>query len=139
MPRNDHHQPLRTDQKGPIPLMHRRKAGADTCGVSFSLAHYRAETECLSTWSKGDLKKLVDTVEKMRAMDVEQLRASSLCSPHRPRNLADRFVLPSEIGKDYRMHEIRVDKSNLARIHGVFDGNVFYLVWLDRKHKVFPS
>ena len=42
------------------------------------------------------------------------------------------------IGKDYRMHEIRVDRSNTARMHGVIEESVFYLVWLDRKHEVFP-
>ncbi|MEO9623698.1 MAG: hypothetical protein ABJF09_02305 [Qipengyuania citrea] len=36
------------------------------------------------------------------------------------------------------MHEIRVDRSNTARMHGVIEESVFYLVWLDRKHEVFP-
>lgn len=139
MPHNENRPRMRTDQCGPVTLMHRQKPGPDRAGVSLSLAHYRVETECLSTWSKTDLKKLVGTVEKMRTMDANELRASSLCSPHRLQPLAERFVMPLEIGKDYRMHEIRVDRHNAARMHGVFEGNVFYLVWLDRKHKVFPS
>lgn len=130
---------MRTDQQGPIPVLNRKKTGSDNPGVSLSLAHFRSQTECLSTWSKGDLKKLVGAMEKMRTMDVAELRASRLCSPHGSRPLAKRFVMPLGVGNDHRMHEIRVDQSNAARIHGIFDGDVFYLVWLDRKHEVFPT
>lgn len=52
--------------------------------------------------------------------------------------MAERFTRPAAIGKDYRMHEIRVDQSNSARMHGVIEDSVFYLIWLDRKHEVFP-
>ncbi|HEV7310939.1 hypothetical protein [Sphingopyxis sp.] len=137
MPRNSRQGGTRTDQQLPSPSI---RPVDDDAGVTVSFAHYRAETECLSTWGKSDIKSFVGVMEKMRAMNIATLRNSSICSPHRKgTRLAERFTRPDSIGKDYRMHEIRVDRSNAARMHGVIEGSVFYLVWLDRKHEVFPS
>ena len=137
MPRKSHRRGMRTDQQDPSPSL---RSLDDDAGVTVSFAHYRAETECLSTWGKADLKSFVGVLEKMRAMNIATLRNSSICSPHRKGSpLAERFSRPDTIGRDYRMHEIRVDRSNAARMHGVIEDSVFYLVWLDRKHEVFPE
>ncbi|ASP29485.1 MULTISPECIES: hypothetical protein [Sphingomonadales] len=136
MPHNSEKGRMRTDRQDPRPSLGSLE---DHEGVTVSFAHYRAETECLSSWNKADLKSFVGVVEKLRTMDVTTLRNSSLCSPHRGEvRPAKRFTRPDTIGKDYRMHEIRVDRSNTARMHGVIEESVFYLVWLDRKHEVFP-
>ena len=74
---------MRTNESAPEPRLKARKAGSGEEGVTLSLAHYRPETECLSTWSRTDLKCFVGAMEKMRNMDVAQLRFSSLCSPPR--------------------------------------------------------
>ncbi|NCP23888.1 MAG: hypothetical protein GW854_07050 [Erythrobacter sp.] len=130
---------MRTSVETPKPKLQSRKAKSGEQGVTLSLAHYRPETECLSTWSRVDLKCFVGAMEKMRNMDVSQLRVSSLCSPHGNDPLPERFTRPAGIGNDHRMHKIRVDRSNAARMHGVIDGSVFYLVWLDRKHAIDPE
>lgn len=127
---------MRTNQSAPQPTLGDAQASR---GVTISFAHFRSETECLSSWGRTDLKSFVGTVEKMRAMDEKTLRSSTLCSPHKPgRRIAERFTRPATIGEDHRMHEIRVDRSNAARMHGIIADSVFYLVWLDRKHEVFP-
>lgn len=138
MSRNKRAQNLRTDQKHLDPAIRVTKA-MPPAGVSLSFAYFRSETECLSTWSKADLKSLVGVIEKMRKMNAQQLKSSTLSSPHKYKPKAERFTRPKAIGKDHRMHEIRVDKSNTARMHGVIEGEVFYLVWLDRKHEVFSD
>jgi hypothetical protein len=139
MPHKKAKTAMRTNLNGPTPTLRTRKASSGGHGVTLSFAHYRPETECLSTWSRTDLKCFVGAVEKMRNMDVSQLRVSSLCSPHSDDTLPERFTRPKQIGTDHRMHKIRVDRSNAARMHGVIDGAVFYLVWLDRKHAIDPE
>ncbi|RDC59403.1 hypothetical protein HME9302_00591 [Alteripontixanthobacter maritimus] len=137
MPRKGNTSGLRTDQAAPRSRLGTTK---DDVGVSLSFAHYRSETECLSSWGPSDLKSLVGAIEKMRDMTVTQFRNSSLCSPHRKGSkIPKRFSRPVSVAKDFRMHEVRVDKSNAARIHGVIENSIFYLIWLDRKHEVFPE
>lgn len=110
-----------------------------TEGVSISLKYYRADTECFSEWSPSDLKKFSGTIAKIKQMSAHTLRfRSQLCSPHRGEPDAERFARPEGLSRDLSMFEIRVDRSNAARIHGVFIGSVFHLVWLDRRHEVFP-
>lgn len=136
MPRNKHKRTMQTDRGTPTSVL-----GADTDQkkVSVSLAYYRPETECFSAWSSVDLKNFVSAMKKMRSMTAHQLMHSQLSTVHLRKPAENRFVRPSAIGEDHRMHEIRVDRSNTARMHGIIEGSVFYLVWLDRKHAVFPS
>lgn len=109
-------------------------------GVSISLKYYRAETECFSEWSPDDLRKFSGTIAKIKQMSANDLRfGSRLCSPHRGEPKAIRFARPAGLSPDLSMFEIRVDQGNAARIHGVFIGSVFHLVWLDRHHEVFPE
>lgn len=135
MPRNNRKRTMRTDQSTPTSVL---RARAEEKKVSVSLAHYRPEAECFSEWSSTDLKNFVSAMEKMRKMTAHQLLHSQLSTVHVRKPSAERFVRPKAIGEDHRMHEIRVDRSNSARMHGIIVDSVFYLVWLDRKHAVFP-
>lgn len=120
--------------------LQQREAAPGIDGVSISLKYYRSETECFSEWSPDDLKKFSGTIAKLKQMSVNDLRfVSRLCSPHRGSPKADRFARPDGLSPDLSMFEIRVDRSNAARVHGVFIGSVFHLVWLDRYHEVFPQ
>lgn len=139
MPHKKSRSRLRTDRGSPSPTLLGLGSGTPASGVSLSMAYYRAETECLSTWSKSELKCLVGAIEKMRAMDIAQLRNSALCSAHKYEPRSARFTRPPEMADDLRMFEIRVGRGNTARMHGVFNESVFYLVWLDRRHEVFPG
>lgn len=47
------------------------------------------------------------------------------------------FSLPSTLSKDLPLYELRVDGK--ARVHGVFQEDMFFLVWLDRNHAVYPE
>ena len=130
---------MRTDRGSPKTELKSGKLQKSALGVSLSFAHYRPQAECLSTWGKSELKSFVRAMDKMRGMNIDQLRFSDLCSAHKYEPKLDRFARPATIGKDHTMHEIRVDNKNSARMHGVIEGSIFYLVWLDRKHELFPS
>lgn|GEM_PF-2135195 len=127
-------------ETGTTPLdIEQMKMASEREGVSLSLKYYRPETECFSAWSHADLKRFTSTVAKMRSMSVGMLRNHlALCERHRHKPKFDRFSRPDGLSKELTMFEIRVDGNNLARMHGVFIGSVFHLVWLDHKHQVFP-
>lgn len=112
--------------------------GAQT-GVSISLRYYRKQAECFSKWKSGDLKKFSALIEKLRGHNAQTLTGSKLCSPHKGPPAQAKFALPENLSQDLTLHELRVDQSNKARIHGVIWRETFFLVWLDRSHAVFPE
>jgi hypothetical protein len=108
--------------------------------VSISLKYYSKSCECFSLWQPRDLKKFSATIEKISGYTPELLKSTySLCVAHKGEPNARRFSRPSGISEDVAFHEIKVDPSNKARIHGFFAGSVFFLVWLDRAHECFPQ
>ena len=108
-------------------------------GVSVSLKYYRQETECFSEWSPGDLKKFSATIAKIKNLSATSLRNHSLCGRHKRTPKSKRFSRPDELSAELPFFELRVDQHNAARIHGVFIGSIFHLVWLDRHHEVYPE
>jgi hypothetical protein len=123
----------------PIDLENRKLASLSE-GVSVSLKYYRKSTECFSEWEKSDLKKFSDTVDKIAKYNSEQLKSHKpLCVPHRNDPASARFGRPDTLSPELRFFEVKVDPSNKLRIHGPIVGSVFFLVWLDREHAVFPE
>lgn len=115
-----------------------RRPASDAIGVSISLKHYRQSTENLSDWDHKDLKKLDSTISELRAMSVDTLLTHAICCRHDGTINSGRFTRPEGISREASMYEIRVDPHNRARMHGTIYDSVFYLVWLDRNHEVFP-
>lgn len=123
----------------PIDLESSKLASRDE-GVSISLKYYRQETECFSQWNPGDLKKFGSTVGKIKQLTADKLKGyKPLCEPHKNDPAEKRFARPDALSEDLSFYEIKVDPSNAARIHGVFVGSVFFLVWLDKDHAVYPE
>ena len=120
--------------------MEKGKLASDTEGVSISLKYYRDETECFSEWQAGELKKFSATIKKVSQMTASILKGyKPLCVPHKNDPAEKRFARPDKLSEEFKFFEIKVDPSNKARIHGVFVGSVFFLVWLDRLHAVYPQ
>ena len=123
----------------PIDLEKQKLASREE-GVSFSLKYFRQETECFSDWNAAELKKFSATLSKTAQMTVDALKGyKPLCEPHRNDPAEERFARPAKLSEDLKFFEIKVDPSNKARVHGVFVGSVFFLVWLDRLHAVYPE
>ena len=108
-------------------------------GVSISLKHYRRETQCFSDWKIGDLKRFGQLLEKLRGLTMIQLLQNTrLCERHGEQKKAARFGSPADIAADAAFYELKVDPANKCRVHGVFDGSIFHLVYLDSQHEAFP-
>ena len=58
---------------------------------------------------------------------------TATCHAHK----GDPKPLPWEISEDVKMYCIDVGPKE--RVHGFFEANNFYLVWLDREHKILKS
>lgn len=116
------------------------KLESRTEGVSVSLKYYHQEAECFSDWQAGDLKKFSAMLGKMAQLDADKLKGyKPYCEPHKNEPAEQRFARPEKLSEDLKFFEIKVDAGNAARMHGVFVGSVFFLVWLDRLHAVYPE
>lgn len=132
---------IKEDEPKLTPIdLEKDKLSSGTEGVSISLKYYRDETECFSDWNSGELKKFSATVKKVRQLSASALMGyKPLCEPHKHEPSEGRFARPEKLSEDLKFFEIKVDPSNKARVHGVFVGSVFFLVWLDRLHAVYPE
>ena len=108
-------------------------------GVSISLKYYRKDSECFSAWQSSELKKFSAALEKISGQTAKDLKSyKPLCVKHKGPPAAKRFSRPDSLSEDLDFYEIKIDASNKARVHGVFVDSIFFLVWLDRQHAVFP-
>jgi len=112
-----------------------------TSSVSISLKYYNSRSECWSDWQKADLKGFTKIIEMLSQQSVQQLKSRGAngtpkCRMHKGPSKTPGYKRPTTISEDIDLYEIGV--TNQARIHGFFAGTVFFLVWLDRRHRVFP-
>lgn len=106
--------------------------------VSISLKYYDKRPECWSEWKKPELKAFTKTIGLLSQQTANQIRSGNTpkCKPHKGPTQAAKFVRPDGLSEDIDFWEIGVN--NEARVHGFFVQSVFFLVWLDRSHRVFP-
>ena len=105
-------------------------------GVSISLRFYAPSVECFSDWTAQDLKRFSSLVSKLKDLETIQLKENhNLCKAHSAPPKNGTYRRPASISKEIKFYELKA--SGQLRMHGVFQGPVFHLVWLDRKHNVF--
>jgi len=107
--------------------------------VSISLKYYKRSCECWSDWQTKELKEFSKTVEKLRKYTIQQLttHGGPHYDTHKGPPKGAGFSRPDDVSKDIQFCEIGIGAK--SRMHGFIVGTVFFLVWLDRGHKVFPS
>jgi len=103
-----------------------------------SLKYWQTKAECISDWQKGDLAKFSRAVDKIQTLTLAKMKADSglYWKPHAGK-AAHGFSRPSELSDDVNLFEVRV--ASKARLHAAVVDNVFFLIWLDRNHGVFPE
>lgn len=104
--------------------------------VAVNLRYYQASYQCFSKWQKTELKAFSSWCEKISNRTEAQITSTTqTCHAHI--NPSKRPRLPSELSPDIQIYGL--DVSSKARAHGFFALGNFFLVWLDRDHKLLSK
>lgn len=115
------------------------------------LKYFRDSFECFSDWEKDELRQFSSFIEELRKRSWKQVLATSskavgkrglAYTPydinHVDKAVRDHFEdVRKSISEDIRFFELRVDQGKL-RVHGFRSKAAFFLVLLDREHRVWP-
>jgi len=106
------------------------------------LKYYQPNHECFSQWDKQELKGFSDFIEKLRKTNWNLIR-SQTGSKKVGFGYAqiDKKTLPkanilNDISEDVNFAELRLSKG--ARIFGFRINAAFFLIFLDKNHKICP-
>ena len=103
--------------------------------IEVSMKYYQRKTECLSEWQKNELKALSGWLEKIRLKTVQQVKSNpNDCHAHAGGKFTKGFVLPKEVSHERQLYGLKA--SGKARVHGFFVDQKFFVVWLDRNHRL---
>jgi hypothetical protein len=106
--------------------------------VTISMKYWHSGSECLSSWQRGELQSLRKLIDKVQGCTPSEIRNDpGLQWKARKEPAAAGFSRPASLSKDVPLCEMRV--GGKAPVHGALIDTIFYLVWLDRVHAVFPS
>jgi hypothetical protein len=102
-------------------------AADNYCGINFR--YFQQKHQCLSAWQRDELKSLSTWMTKQAKRTVAQIQSTTqTCHAHRGK----KRPLPHDVSPDVRLYGL--DVTDGARVHGFFQANTFFLVWLDRTH-----
>jgi len=124
---------------------------ADNDNPFVALKYFRDAFECFSVWEKDELKTFSEFISSLRRRTWRQVletsgkRENKVGLAYTPyditttKNGAEEHlkVVREQIGDDITFFELRV--SQKIRVHGFRAKAAFFLVLLDREHRVFPS
>jgi hypothetical protein len=98
---------------------------------SVNLKYFQKSHECFSDWQTKELKGFSSWVEKVSGKTEQQMTAvTQTCHAHKGKTKP----LPTSVSPDVKMYSMDVGAK--GRVHGFFVSGDFYLVWLDRAHRV---
>ena len=114
-------------------------------GLSFSLKFLQTKHPKFSIESH-DSQYLVALLERLRdlcgltALDLKNNRSSSIrCHPIDWSDTSENgFGIPNEDQLVDTPYQFSVSANKHGRVHGFFIEEVFYIVWLDIDHKLYP-
>jgi hypothetical protein len=108
-----------------------------------ALKHYNSNCECFSDWSKKELKRFSQFNKKLSNTTWENIIAKHSgfkCKPIAYNTVKSESIknailnVSKKIDEGITFIELRVDGK--SRVHGFRGGDVFFLVVLDRKHRL---
>ncbi|EHN66380.1 hypothetical protein [Comamonas testosteroni] len=125
--------------------------GGDNANPYIALKYFRDAYECFSHWEKDELKAFTELINDLRNRTWKQVLQTSgkrdkrglAYTPYDPVKTAEAAKthlesVRDQISPDITFFELRVDQNKL-RVHGFRARAAFFLVLLDREHRVFPS
>lgn len=119
---------------------------ADRERAYVALKYYQSAYECFSDWSREELKAFSAFCDKVNERTWEQIKQSGGArggktglgfTPHRDRGTLPNNGLRSVISPEVEFSEMRVTQK--ARVHGFRMKSAFFLVWLDKDHRVYAE
>lgn len=108
------------------------------------LKYFQPTFECFSDWQAEELAAFSGFLEKLSARTWQQVykTAGSLGNKtglgytvHLDRSKLPECPTLDAISEDIKFFELRVNEK--ARVHGFRVQSAFFLVWLDRQHKIY--
>lgn len=109
------------------------------CFRYFNPQHTKFNFSCCD---ENFLKKFLTRLKhysRLKVQEIRQSRSRSIRSnPIQWEKTSESggFGLHEQLGDD-EAYELTVSQS-LGRFHGFFNGNIFFIVWLDLDHELFP-
>ena len=109
------------------------------------LRYIDTEYECFSDWNKGELKALSSFLRKMAQTTWTDVlksggnganKAGFGYTVHKDRDKLPRQKHLDQFSQDITFFELRVTQK--ARIHGFRVKSVFFAIFLDKDHRVYP-
>lgn len=96
---------------------------------------------------KAYFNKLLDRLRDLSRMTRKDLMTSSLshskslrCHPINFKDTTETsFGLPDKQDLYSDAWQFEITANQYGRVHGYFVGNVFYIVWFDPEHELYPS
>jgi len=124
---------------------------ADNENPFVTLKYFCNAFECFSVWEKDELKSFSDFISALRDRTWRQVLETSGKGDNKAglaytqydiatiKNGAEEHLkrVRKQIGDDITFFELRVNQK--MRVHGFRAKAAFFLVLLDREHRVFPS
>lgn len=108
------------------------------------LKYFDHQFECFSDWQADELKQFSQFINKLRQTSWQNIYKSA-GRPGNKKGLGytihkNTEILPNEnlvkiLSPDVTFFELRVSGS--MRVHGFRQKSVFFLIWLDRKHRIY--
>ena len=111
-----------------------------------ALKYYQSAYECFSDWSKEELRMFSAFCGKVNERTWEQIKQSGGArgkktglgfTPHKDRRKLPGNGLLGLISPEVEFSEMRV--TDKARVHGFRMKSAFFLVWLDKDHRVYAE
>ena len=104
-----------------------------------ALKYYYRDFQCFSEWERDELRQFSSTSETVCQLTVTELFRHRGLVPKSHRT-EPKTAIPANLQQhlsQVTFTELRVTQK--ARIHGFIVDPIFFLVWLDRNHEVFPD
>lgn len=109
-----------------------------------TLKYFDSSYQCFSEWTTSELRdftNFIDTINKMTWNEIYKSGGKTNKTGLGYTVHTNKKVLPNPrlleaISEDITFFELRVNEK--ARVHGFRVKSAFYLVWLDRGHKIYP-
>jgi hypothetical protein len=109
-----------------------------------ALKYYDPGFECFSEWRPDELRAFSDFNRKLGLLSWQRIyetggrRKTGLgFTQHDENARVPRLGFLDQLDPDIRLFELRVTLK--ARVHGFRAGDAFFLVLLDREHRVYPE